>query len=314
MNGNTNSASRRRAGLYAIIAIVVATCVVACGTLLSRPRQGWNPTYGPVVPHDKFPADCSLCHTGGNWTTIKPDFTFDHEKETGLALRGAHQKVSCLLCHNDRGPAKVFAAQGCAGCHLDKHRGELGRDCASCHNEVSWLPKDQITRHNRTRFPLVGAHAAAGCAQCHPGAQTNNFAGADPACINCHQADLARAVSPDHAAQGWVTDCQRCHLSITWKDARFNHPAAFPLSAGHAGRSCTDCHKGGVFTGLTTDCASCHLAQYQATTSPNHAAAGFSTDCNSCHTTGGWQGANFKHTAAFPLTNGHAGRTCGECH
>lgn len=201
---------------YALLALVLVTSLVACTTLFSRPRQGWDPSFGPVVPHDKFPADCSLCHTGKDWHTIKSDFTYDHKAQTGVALDGAHEKVKCLMCHNDRGPVGFFAAQGCAGCHEDIHRGKSGRMCADCHTKDTWQPRDMIARHNRTRFPLVGAHASAGCFRCHPGAPVGNFEGADSACANCHQSDLARATFPDHAAQGWTSDCQRCHLPVGW--------------------------------------------------------------------------------------------------
>lgn len=303
-----------RTGLNALIAVVVAVVLVACGSFISRPRQGWNPSYGPVVPHDSFPTDCSLCHTGNNWNTIKPDFTFDHEAKTGVPLKGAHNKVACLLCHNDRGKAGDFAGQGCAGCHEDIHRGQLGRNCSDCHEERSWQPVGMIAKHNRTRFQLVGAHAAAACFRCHPGAEVGNFSGADPSCTSCHQADLARATSPDHAAQGWVNDCQRCHIPISWSPAKFNHPASFPLTGGHAGRDCTSCHQGGVYTGLSTSCNSCHMTDYQATTAPNHVTGGFSTNCTQCHNTVTWFGATFNHPSSFPLTAGHAGRTCASCH
>ncbi|MEZ6021278.1 MAG: hypothetical protein R3F17_14660 [Planctomycetota bacterium] len=51
--------------------------------------QGWWRGLGPVMPHDSFPADCSLCHLGGDWNTIRADFEFDHTAETGYALEGA---------------------------------------------------------------------------------------------------------------------------------------------------------------------------------------------------------------------------------
>ena len=92
----------------------------------------------------------------------------------------------------------------------------------------------------------------------------------------------------------------------------FNHPASFPLTGGHAGRSCSSCHQGGVYTGLSTSCVSCHMPQYQATTNPNHAAAGFSTVCTACHNTTAWQGATFNH--AFPITSGNHHVACNQCH
>lgn len=296
-----------------VLGLALSTGLVSCRSGFS-PRQGWNPSYGPVVPHDKFPGDCALCHTGGNWTTIRKDFTFDHAKQTGVELKGAHANVGCLLCHNDRGKAGAFASRGCAGCHVDIHRGRLGNLCSSCHNEDTWRPVAQIAKHNRTRFPLVGAHAAAACFACHPGAQVGNFEGADTRCLTCHGADLARATSPSHASAEFNHDCQRCHQPTGWKPANFKHPAAFPLVGGHAAAACTACHTSGTYTTLSTDCASCHMDKYAATTNPNHAASGFGTNCKSCHSVNSWLGAKFNHPAAFPLTGGHGGVACAACH
>lgn len=296
---------------WRFLAMATYVLVAACDNLV--PRQGWDQDLGPVVPHDTFPADCALCHMGSDWHTLKQDFAFDHAKETGVALNGAHAQAACLLCHNDRGPVGQFAAQGCAGCHEDPHRGQLGRGCTDCHDERTWQPNEVIQKHDRTRFPLVGAHAATACFRCHPGAQVGNFVGASTECEHCHAGAFTRA-SFDHVAQGFTTDCQRCHRPVGWVPAQFEHPASFPLTNAHGGRACTACHQAGTYTGLSTTCASCHTQDYAATTSPPHAGAGFSTSCEQCHNTRGWTGANFVHSAAFPLTNGHAGRACSACH
>lgn len=293
--------------------LLVLGGLVACGTLVAP--QDWDARRGPVVPHDTFPADCRLCHLGDGWHEIRPDFEFDHAGETGVALDGAHAGAECLRCHNDRGPVAVFAARGCAGCHVDPHEGRLGGACDSCHGAEHWVPREQIAMHARTRMPLVGAHAAAQCWQCHPGAEVGNFEGLDPTCTVCHADDLARATSPDHRVQGWTTDCQRCHVPIAWQPARFAHPSSLPLIGGHAGLQCATCHGStGTFTGLSPDCVSCHLADYQGVRSPDHVAGGFAMDCRQCHSVIGWEGARFDHPASFPLTGGHAGRSCTECH
>lgn len=292
------------------IAIAVGLIVwAACNVIV--PRQGWDPGYGAVVPHDSFPTDCGLCHVSGDWSAIKQEFTFDHEAETGVPLNGAHEQAACLLCHNDRGPVGAFAARGCAGCHEDVHRGKLGPSCADCHDEIAWLPKEMIARHDRTRLPLVGAHAAAACFACHPGAQVGNFDGLDPRCQTCHLGAALTVTSPDHSAQGWTVDCQRCHREVAWIPARFAHPASFPLTGGHANLACTRCHSPNTYSGLSTQCASCHLDDYQRTNNPNHTTAGYGTNCEACHDTNGWSGANFVHR--FPLRGPHD-RSCSDCH
>jgi len=303
------AARRQLAWLAAAVAVVLTW--VGCGQLV--PRHGWDPALGPVVPHDTFPADCSLCHTGGDWHTLAPTFAFDHGKETGVPLLGAHADATCLSCHNDRGPVQQFAAQGCAGCHADPHRGQLGRACSDCHDERTWRPDAVLQRHDRTRFPLIGAHAATACFRCHPGAQVGNFVGASTECEHCHAGEYSRA-SFDHVAQGFTTDCQRCHRPVGWIPAQFQHPASFPLTFGHADRACSACHRPGTYSGLDTACASCHLARYQATTDPPHAANNFPTTCQQCHNTRSWGDGDFVHSARFPLTNGHAGLQCSRCH
>lgn len=297
-------------GALLVFALLLA---VACATFV--PQQGWSQDAGPVVPHDSFPSDCSLCHVGGDWHTLRQDFEFDHLAKTGYALEGAHKTVGCLLCHNDRGPVQQFSARGCAGCHEDPHTGRLGANCKDCHEEKSWYPREAIAQHDRTRFPLVGAHAAVACFRCHPGAQVGNFAGADKDCFSCHSSDFARPQDPNHVLLNFSHDCQTCHAPVGWLPSRFDHPASFPLTQGHAGRLCRECHTTpNTFTGLSTDCASCHTGDYQATTEPSHAAASFATGCEQCHSTRTWQQANWQHPGAFAMTFGHAGRRCTECH
>ena len=131
----------------------------------------WNKDWGPLVPHTTFPRDCSLCHVSRRWDVLREDFKFDHLKETGHKLEGAHADASCLRCHNDRGPARLFSARGCGGCHIDPHKSTMGRDCTRCHGQESWQLRTtqgrQVADHARTRFPLTGMHAVLRCDQCH---------------------------------------------------------------------------------------------------------------------------------------------------
>ncbi len=303
----------RRLARRAFWSLVTLVGLVACGTLV-EPHE-WKPERGPVVPHDSFPGDCRLCHEGNGWNQIKADFSFDHEKETGVALLGAHRLAECLRCHNDRGPVETFAARGCRGCHVDPHRGKLGQTCDACHQETDWNPRAAIAEHASTRFPLVGAHAVTACWRCHPGAQVGNFEGQSPDCVSCHLQDLSRTANPDHRVQGWTDDCQRCHLPLSWIPARFDHPGNFPLTQGHGGLSCTVCHGNDpTFGGLSPQCDACHLDEYQATNDPSHAAANFDRDCRICHSTASWLGARYDHPGSFLLSGGHAGRRCSACH
>jgi len=207
-----------------ILALVTLLSFGACLAQSSEAvkQHLWWSGLGPVLPHETFPADCALCHEGTDWQGVRQDFSFDHEKETGVPLNGAHARAACLLCHNDRGPVATFAARGCGGCHEDVHRAQLGADCTRCHQEETWQPVGQIELHARTRFPLIGVHAAVSCRRCHPGAEVGHFVPTDIQCLTCHQSDLARAVNPNHAGLGWVDRCDRCHLPRTWEQAEIN--------------------------------------------------------------------------------------------
>lgn len=298
---DSNPALRR-----ALICVTLLLGILACSMRRGDvPIHGWWRARGPVVPHDSFPADCSLCHAEGDWKTLRADFTFDHAAQTGVALEGAHAKAECLRCHNDRGPVASFAARGCAGCHEDIHQGHAGSECSTCHTQGDWRPSPEIANHSRTRFPLIGAHAATACWRCHPGAQLGRFDHADPECLSCHASDLARAVAPNHLAQGWTSGCDRCHIPTSWTGAGFNH-GTFPLTGQHAVIACAQCHAGGVYAGTPQDCFACHAADYNGATNPDHVALNISTQCQDCHSTSTWLGANFNHTG---ITNG-----CVTCH
>jgi hypothetical protein len=214
----------RRAGALAVAVLCYAAlCYAASACAVQGPgeaeRHRWWTGLGPVLPHDTFPADCGLCHVGETWQELREDFTFDHGAETGVELAGAHARAQCLRCHNDRGPVDVFAALGCRGCHEDVHAGDLGPDCASCHQQTTWEAVRQRERHNLTRLPLTGAHAATACHRCHPGGWVGNFAPADPECVTCHRGELAATTNPPHIPLGWVDNCDRCHMPTRWNQA-----------------------------------------------------------------------------------------------
>lgn len=214
---------RQRLTILAL-AVLFGLGIQACRTdgLRSVEQHRWWSGLGPVLPHDSFPGDCTLCHVGDSWWKLREDFTFDHEAETGHALVGSHAFAQCLRCHNDRGPVDTFEAQGCTGCHESVHQNLLQTDCESCHNEVNWRPEGMISLHNRGRFPLIGAHAATSCRRCHIGAEVGRFLPIDPECVTCHQADLAVAINPNHLGLGWVDNCDRCHLPTTWNQAEIS--------------------------------------------------------------------------------------------
>lgn len=212
--------------LWLAFALAVAGCQMVAGEGAEVPSARFWSGFGPVLPHDDFPADCGICHVGSDWHQLTDDFSFDHGAATGVALEGAHQEASCLFCHNDRGPVASFAAQGCAGCHSDPHEGGLGASCAECHTETAWMDallgggsRELDRRHRQLGFPLIGAHTFAACDRCHSGADAGLFTPTPRACEGCHGGDLNQALNPNHVALGWTTRCDRCHQPFTWTQA-----------------------------------------------------------------------------------------------
>ena len=210
--------NRRRSSILLFALLLAAfqvSCLVGGGRDIERHR--WWSGLGPVLSHDTFPGDCETCHVGESWAGLREDFEFDHERETGVPLEGAHDRARCLRCHNDRGPVETFAAQGCAGCHEDVHQGSLVETCETCHDSETWFPSGQIELHAQTRLPLLGAHAATSCRRCHIGAEVDLFMPTDPECVSCHQDDLARTTN--HVGLGWIDRCDRCHIPTLWEQA-----------------------------------------------------------------------------------------------
>ena len=65
-------------------------------------------------------AGCEICHTAANW---KPT-SFDHSRHSTFALDGAHEKVPCRMCHDQRRLA--------AGRMVIVYKG-TPRGCNQCH-------------------------------------------------------------------------------------------------------------------------------------------------------------------------------------
>jgi hypothetical protein len=88
-----------------LLAVCLALALVNCRS--DGPRQGWNKKkWGPVVPHHRFPADCGICHVPDRWDVLRDDFSFDHEKETGYPLEGAHARRPACAATMTGGPSR----------------------------------------------------------------------------------------------------------------------------------------------------------------------------------------------------------------
>jgi len=264
-------------------------------------------------PHGKdFNIKCVVCHTTDNWTKIKLD-GFNHD-DTDFPLIGQHKTVYCRKCHENL--KFKNAKRECISCHKDVHELTLGTNCERCHTPSSWIVKNITQIHQQSRFPLLGRHAQLDCNLCHKSASLLRFDPMRSDCIDCHLKDYNAATTPNHVTGNFPKDCMQCHTQQNWTSATFNHNStAFPLTGAHIGVTCVSCHKNG-YTAIPTTCVSCHLANFNATTNPNHTTAKFSTDCQTCHSTTTWTPSTFNHNTAttFPLTGAHIGVACVSCH
>ena len=79
---------------------------------------------------------CGRCHNPNGW----PLWVFDHDRETGFALDGAHAGIDCHGCHSERAARRGWLSKSCHACHKvdDVHRGEFGRACDRCHTTTSF--------------------------------------------------------------------------------------------------------------------------------------------------------------------------------
>ena len=271
---------------------------------------------------------CENCHSATAWRPIKANPEFDHDK-TKYPLRGMHEKVECTQCHVK--PVFTNAGKNCQDCHTDVHQRKMGTNCAQCHTVQGWNTAVQQVKEHQNRFPLLGAHAAVQCEDCHKGAAVGQFKGLSTACVSCHRADFQKTTNPNHVTSQFPQNCQMCHTFDSWIGATFNHagpPANFPLTGAHATIACTTCHINNNYN-LTTPpnaCGNsgCHLTTWQQTTNPVHSSAGApfaAANCSTCHNTIAWTTAAFDHsTTGWPLTGSHqmspAGKVnaCTDCH
>lgn len=268
-------------------------------------------------PHGSFKDECSLCHSAEGWKPAHVKPAFDHGKRYGFPLTGAHATDDCLSCHTTL-EFKQSKTQ-CESCHSDPHRGEMGSDCARCHSARSFVDRSaMLQQHQMTRFPLSGSHAALECENCHrPTAQGQmQFVNTRAECQACHLTDYQAARTPDHSAGAFPTDCVQCHSTLTWSTAKFDHDrSAFPLTGKHRTAACAQCHGDGVFRGKTTDCYTCHTADYVSAAAPNHVQSQLPHACVVCHNTSAFQPAAYNHDlTAFPLTGAHRAAACNDCH
>ena len=303
---------------------------------------------------------CKDCHNEKGW---KPAPGFHHAR-TDFPLEGKHADASCVSCHaRERDPhfsrgafpapaSEVFsrfepvAHAACTTCHKDPHQNRFGQVCQSCHTVEGWLvlkgAAGQRAFHEKTRYPLRGAHLEVACRSCHgpfPGSRAIFKGLAFDSCTACHVdahlSQLGKAREPAAA-------CDRCHTVQGFRPARYEvqDHTSWPLQGAHEAVACLLCHRAdpglearAVLVrawieqrkrkdqisltafhppGDTSRCDTCHADPHGGQFQKRVQKAG----CTDCHQVASWAEVRFDHDrdTRFALTGGHAGRSCASCH
>ncbi len=237
---------------------------------------------------------CESCHYERDWKGTRG--RFDHDR-TEFKLRNAHAaaKVECKACHADLKSMRKTPTD-CFSCHKkdDKHEAQLGRDCASCHDDKSWRVPG--FNHSRTRFALLGRHATVVCKDCHA---TPRFQDAPRECLGCHDKD-------DKHKRVFGEKCASCHNARAWSIWDFDHNkrSSYKLAGAHVKVACEACHtrpapKGRDFAAVASSCLDCHRKD-------DVHDGGFGKVCEQCHTVDDWKKVSNRGTRSGAAAPGHA--------
>jgi Cytochrome c7 and related cytochrome c len=294
--------------------------------------------HGGQFADRKDKGECAGCHTVDGW---KPSL-FDVKAHAASAypLLGKHAAVACDECHVPAGTATQYkiAFAKCLDCHKDVHNGQFAaapykNQCETCHIVDGFQPSTfTIAEHQKSRFPLAGAHMAVDCAECH----TTSKAGynskvvpyrfEDRSCTGCHtnpHGDQFKKDMAERRPDGKPKGCEACHTVKAWTDLpKFDHSkTAFPLTGAHAKVACDDCHKPAgtegkmteaSFRSTPTNCSACHQDPHAG----QFVKSGKPENCELCHNTQHWKPSIFNHEtqSTFSLKGAHEKVECELCH
>lgn len=285
-------------------------------------QPDYTSTQNPNHTSLNFSNDCSKCHSlNPGW---KPAEYLDHDAQSFPIYSGKHKGEweNCSDCHTN--PSN-YAQFTCTDCHehnkgdTDEQHGDVSgyeynsMACFACHPTGD---REGSFDHNKSSFPLTGAHTTTACADCH----TTGYAGTPNVCASCHINNYNQSTNPNHKAPGskFTEDCAACHTTNTgWKPATY--PVHSNLEGAHVpiANDCAACHNGS-YTTLPSTCYDCHTTDYTQSNNPSHASAQFPTTCADCHTQAAWKPATFNHDGQyFPIYSGkHNGEwdNCADCH
>ncbi len=298
------------------------------------------------------PADgCAKCHVDEQADFHLASTTVAQHAATAFPLVEPHAKVECSKCHGEpeKGLRKSYAERflsrvptDCRACHEDVHAGQFDHDaryaqCTACHQPLAFAPNAfGTTMHQKTAFPLTGAHDAVACSRCHDKVkdEVRAFHDTSHQCADCHedvhQGEFDKSGKP--ATVGGRTGCARCHDTSAFspvKTSTFDHGmwTGYRLEGAHARNDCGKCHLPNASAAATVvtakatqrrlgkaagkNCVDCHRDQHQG-----QFGQGKTIDCARCHSTEDFHKPRFDHSrdSRFALDAQHAPLACEACH
>tara|TARA_R110001583_G_scaffold114876_1_gene265314 strand:+ start:18904 stop:20637 length:1734 start_codon:yes stop_codon:yes gene_type:complete len=240
--------------------------------------------------------DCWECHNehhGRDFQLIKFDKDkFDHDL-TKFKLKGEHEKLDCIKCHNFSNILKQshkkinsFSTKEVVGTQQSIEKNL--EQCKECHlfTEKEKLPE---------KIEEIG------------------YLGLNNQCASCHN---------DYHQGTLGVDCKSCHNEEKFRPAKlFSHKETdFKLTGSHIDLECTKCHKKEIknnrefqkFTNMKfNNCVECHEDK-------DIHKQKFGVKCQECHTTKSFREVNretFNHTKTnFKLQGKHENLECKKCH
>jgi hypothetical protein len=271
-----------------VLASLYYLLIILFGMLMPIGTQAWADNVetalmpGQVIEgHAKWEEDCTKCHK-----------RFDKAAQTML----------CQDCHKD---IRTDVEQ-----KLGSHgRFKEQRECKECHTDHKGRTEniapitEQTFDHERTDFPLKGAHAdpkKVECKACHKPEIKYRNTSSD--CYACHK--------KDDKHKGRVgTACVDCHTDKSWKEIRFDHDKTrYKLRNKHTEVPCKGCHANDRYKDTPMDCYSCHKKDDKHKGQEG-------TKCEDCHDDRSWKKTPFDHNKSrFPLMGKHAKVECKSCH
>lgn len=304
--------------------------------------------------------ECSYCHNEVEW---KKTPGFDHNT-TEYPLKGKHIKVKCEKCHPSikddvrvafpAPKSETFLKFGgiehsaCTDCHKDVHENRFGQRCASCHTVEGWTiirnASAERQFHEKTRYPLKGAHLDVECKSCHgpfPG-QAAKFKNMQfDECTDCHADAHEGQITVAAGKKTKNVDCTACHSVEAFVPTRFgladHNKTKFTLEGAHIVVPCDACHTPTPaltakipkpvlvdlkrrgrrelfsqalfdFTKPTDTCETCHADVHKGQFTGKA--------CTTCHQVASFEKVKFDHQkdSNYPLTGKHEKVACDKCH